>query len=549
MAKAGHRHANCSVVGCSKQHKSLFLLPSVELLRTRWLEFIYNGCVPKGIPKRLYVCAHHFTKECFENMGPYRAGLSQRLRIKRDAAPTHRNSRTNVDIISSVLQGSASSVSRSICVAPPITTSQAGNEITHPCYQPKMISSVLQGSASSVSRNIHIAPPTTTTTSEAGNETTRPCYQPKMISSVLLGSVSSVSKNICVAPPTTTSQAGNETTRPCYQPKLCHVSCQTDPVQIFPCGAKVVVLDQDFSAKVADLQDIIHDHNYHSSDPSTQLNPTFSHGIKSEPRTFSQEIKSEPPTFGLEVTSEPRTFNQEIKSEPPTFGLEVTSKPPTFSQEIKSEPPTFGLEVSLEPPTFSQEIKSEPPTFGLEVTSEPPTFSQEIKSEPPTFGLEVSLELPTFSQEIKSELPIFGLEVTSEPPTFSQEIKSEPPTFGQEIKLEPQTHTISSPIPHSFTAEHTRFTPQDIKIEPSSDAAVYTSHNVLLDMNDTNYAAVDTCLTQLNLTTCKECNSRVNGITKVVEGGNVIYKVEYLCSHPELSWSAHPLLGNVKSEL
>ncbi|XP_028291086.1 B-cell CLL/lymphoma 7 protein family member B-like isoform X2 [Gouania willdenowi] len=203
--------------------------------------------------------------------------------------------------------------------------------------------------------------------------------------------------------------------------KLCHASCQTDPVQIFPNDARVILLGKDLPSlfvKETDLQGTTHDHNYHSSDQSNQPNPTL---IQDACITtaFSQGIKSKPPTFGQEIRSEPPTFGQEIRSEPPTFGLDIKSEPPTFGLEIKSEPPTFGQEIRSEPPTFGLDIKSEPPTFGLEINSEPLTFGLEIKSEPPSFGLEIN---------------------------------SEPLTSGQEIKSEPLTHTIASLILQSSTA-------------------------------------------------------------------------------------------------
>ncbi|XP_028292134.1 uncharacterized protein LOC114455233 isoform X4 [Gouania willdenowi] len=151
--------------------------------------------------------------------------------------------------------------------------------------------------------------------------------------------------------------------------KLCHASCQTDPVQIFPNDARVILHVKDFPPlflKVADLQGTTHSHNYHSLDQSTQPTPTL---IQDTCITtaFSQVIKSKPPTFGLEIKSEPPTFGLEIKSEPPTFGLEIKSESPTFGREIRSEPPTFGREIRSEPPTFGREIRSEPPTFGQEI--------------------------------------------------------------------------------------------------------------------------------------------------------------------------------------
>uniref|UniRef100_A0A673D181 THAP-type domain-containing protein n=1 Tax=Sphaeramia orbicularis TaxID=375764 RepID=A0A673D181_9TELE len=74
----------CGVVGCTRQHDSLFLLPTSEPLRKKWLDSICDGHGPNNIPKRLYVCARHFMDECFFNMGPYSSGLAQILRIKKD---------------------------------------------------------------------------------------------------------------------------------------------------------------------------------------------------------------------------------------------------------------------------------------------------------------------------------------------------------------------------------------------------------------------------------------------------------------------------------
>uniref|UniRef100_A0A673BH58 THAP domain-containing protein 1 n=1 Tax=Sphaeramia orbicularis TaxID=375764 RepID=A0A673BH58_9TELE len=93
MAKA--RHASCGVVGCTHQHDSLFLLPTSEPLCKKWLDSICDGHGPNNIPKRLYVCAQHFTDECFFNMGPYSSGLAQRLQIKKDAVPTLRDPSTS----------------------------------------------------------------------------------------------------------------------------------------------------------------------------------------------------------------------------------------------------------------------------------------------------------------------------------------------------------------------------------------------------------------------------------------------------------------------
>ncbi|XP_029956558.1 zinc finger protein 236-like isoform X1 [Salarias fasciatus] len=94
MAK--RRHANCGVLDCTHRGESLFLLPTSEPVRKKWLDYIFGGHVPNRIPKRFYVCARHFTHECFSNIGQYSSGSAQRLRIKKDAVPTLRDPKTSV---------------------------------------------------------------------------------------------------------------------------------------------------------------------------------------------------------------------------------------------------------------------------------------------------------------------------------------------------------------------------------------------------------------------------------------------------------------------
>ncbi|XP_030274805.1 uncharacterized protein LOC115582760 isoform X2 [Sparus aurata] len=60
------------------------------------MDFIFNGNVPKAVPKVLYVCARHYTSDCFLNEGQYKAGFANSLRIKNGSVPTVRDPTTNV---------------------------------------------------------------------------------------------------------------------------------------------------------------------------------------------------------------------------------------------------------------------------------------------------------------------------------------------------------------------------------------------------------------------------------------------------------------------
>ncbi len=87
MAKRLH-HGKCTVPGCDNEEKSLFSLPSSEPLKTEWLNFIYSGDVPPQIPKNVNVCGKHFKDECFHNLGQYRAGFAQNLKLKSGSTPS-----------------------------------------------------------------------------------------------------------------------------------------------------------------------------------------------------------------------------------------------------------------------------------------------------------------------------------------------------------------------------------------------------------------------------------------------------------------------------
>ncbi|XP_070691873.1 uncharacterized protein [Pempheris klunzingeri] len=90
MSKVRGKHANCAVVSCKNPHNSLHILPSSEEVKTQWINFIFDGNVPTRMGKLLYVCANHFTSDCFLNGGQYKAGLATKLRLKDGCIPTVR---------------------------------------------------------------------------------------------------------------------------------------------------------------------------------------------------------------------------------------------------------------------------------------------------------------------------------------------------------------------------------------------------------------------------------------------------------------------------
>ncbi|XP_048037922.1 uncharacterized protein LOC125263095 [Megalobrama amblycephala] len=85
------QQSRCFVFGCTSEHKSLHLLPASEPLRTRWISFIFKGKAPENAPKHIFVCANHFTSDCFMNEGQYKAGFAKKLLIKNGSVPTLRH--------------------------------------------------------------------------------------------------------------------------------------------------------------------------------------------------------------------------------------------------------------------------------------------------------------------------------------------------------------------------------------------------------------------------------------------------------------------------
>ncbi len=83
-----HKTYHCWVVGCEEPHISLHRLPATEDQRAQWIHFIFEENVPTTIGKNLYVCANHFTSDCFSNFGQFNTGLATRLFLNPGAVPT-----------------------------------------------------------------------------------------------------------------------------------------------------------------------------------------------------------------------------------------------------------------------------------------------------------------------------------------------------------------------------------------------------------------------------------------------------------------------------
>ncbi|XP_030210487.1 uncharacterized protein LOC115542370 [Gadus morhua] len=129
MARKRAKHSSCLVFGCTNEHKSLYFVPSSEPLKNQWVNFIVSGNAP--------VCAKHFTDDCFLNLGQYRAGLAQRLRIKSGSVPTLHGSATNLG------QGSSSNayiqqlLSRDVaCQTDHLETRTVGTQLSLKTLQP-----------------------------------------------------------------------------------------------------------------------------------------------------------------------------------------------------------------------------------------------------------------------------------------------------------------------------------------------------------------------------------------------------------------------------
>ncbi|XP_030210503.1 uncharacterized protein LOC115542378 isoform X1 [Gadus morhua] len=129
MARKRAKHSSCLVFGCTNEHKSLYFVPSSVPLKNQWVNFIVSGNAP--------VCAKHFTDDCFLNLGQYRAGLAQRLRIKSGSVPTLHGSATNLEKASSSSAYIQQLLSRDVaCQTDHLETRTVGTQLPLKTLQP-----------------------------------------------------------------------------------------------------------------------------------------------------------------------------------------------------------------------------------------------------------------------------------------------------------------------------------------------------------------------------------------------------------------------------
>ena len=88
------RHTNSSVVGCKNQNQCLYYVPATEKLEETVVAFHFYDNMPAAVCVSLYVCANHFTSDCFSNEGQYKAGFASTLTLVKGSVPTVRDPAT-----------------------------------------------------------------------------------------------------------------------------------------------------------------------------------------------------------------------------------------------------------------------------------------------------------------------------------------------------------------------------------------------------------------------------------------------------------------------
>ncbi|KAF4109530.1 uncharacterized protein LOC131545754 isoform X2 [Onychostoma macrolepis] len=73
------------VFGCLP-NKTLFSIPRLPWLRSRWLEFLHFE--EEGLTVNSRLCSRHFTPECFQNLTQHRMGFAKVLYLKNTAVPS-----------------------------------------------------------------------------------------------------------------------------------------------------------------------------------------------------------------------------------------------------------------------------------------------------------------------------------------------------------------------------------------------------------------------------------------------------------------------------
>ena len=89
-----YRHANCSVVVVNVNISAYILSQLQKNRRDSGCISIFNNNVLAAVCVSLYVCANHFTSDCFSNEGQYKAGFASTLTLIKGSVPTIRDPAT-----------------------------------------------------------------------------------------------------------------------------------------------------------------------------------------------------------------------------------------------------------------------------------------------------------------------------------------------------------------------------------------------------------------------------------------------------------------------
>ena len=73
---------------CCWLYKCLYSVPATEQQKRQWLCLIFNDNMPAAVRVSFYVCANHFTLDCFSNEGQYKAGFASTLTLLKGSVPT-----------------------------------------------------------------------------------------------------------------------------------------------------------------------------------------------------------------------------------------------------------------------------------------------------------------------------------------------------------------------------------------------------------------------------------------------------------------------------
>ena len=72
---------------CINQHQCLYSVLAKEQQKRQWLCLIFKDSMPAKVNVSLFVCANHFTSDCFSNEGQYKAGFASTLTLVKATAP------------------------------------------------------------------------------------------------------------------------------------------------------------------------------------------------------------------------------------------------------------------------------------------------------------------------------------------------------------------------------------------------------------------------------------------------------------------------------